>query len=124
MIQESIYNFLVSKTDLTAYVSTRIYWADAPQGSLYPQIVFKKLSAPKNYQLDDEWQRWRFFIFDEDKFNVDAIATLLKGYLQNLYGTVDEDDIDFITRLDESTIELRVEDKINYMYIDFRIIYH
>ncbi|HUT63701.1 MAG TPA: hypothetical protein VMZ04_07070 [Anaerolineae bacterium] len=124
MIQESVHNYLISKVDLTAYVGERIYWPDAPQGSTYPLITFKTVSAPKDYMLDDEWQRWRFYIFDEDKFVVNTISDKLKGYLQNLYGDVDVDYIDLITRIDEIDPEYRADDQVYYKYIDFRVIYH
>lgn len=123
MIEENIYNFLIADSSITALVGRRIHWINDEQGTAYPKITFKCMSKPKLYQATDEWRRYRFFVYGEDKYTVQNIADTLTSKLHGLYGEVDGVYIDFMSKLDEIPPELR-EDSIYEMYLDFRVKYH
>lgn len=123
MTAENIYNYLKDVDAIHAIVSDRIYWIDGDQGTTYPQISFKKISSPQKYETPDQWQRWRFYILCEDKFECNTLADLLTTHLNGIYGLLDVQYFDYISKIDEGIIKLR-DDEIYEMYIDFRIVYH
>lgn len=124
MIEENIYNYLISFSSLTSRVNPdSIGWIDVPEEYSYPKIKFVVISKPTMYQSDDQWQRWRFYIIAVDKFECQALADILTDILNRLYGLVDGTYIDYVAKIDESPIELR-DDSLYEMSIDFRVLYH
>ena len=120
MVEEKIYNYLRANLDLPA---RQIGWGDEPTGTAYPRVTFKKMSDPPLYQSTDTWQRWRFYVAHEDKFECKAIVELIVLALHGFYGLIEDFYFDFISKIDEGPIELR-EDNIYEIYVDFRVKYH
>jgi len=124
MREENIHNYLASFADLTQQVdSENIAWVDVPQERTYPRIKYVVLSKPVFHQTDDQWQRWRFYIVGNDKYDVDLIARILKQKLNRVYGDVGGAEFDLIVMLDESEMILR-DDNIYEVYQDYRVLYH
>jgi hypothetical protein len=104
-------------------MTEQVYFVQKPEEAVYPCIVFKCISSPGLYQTEDKWERWRFYIIGPDEWEVQSISGTLIDSLNRLYGDMAGRDIDFIQKLDESSIEKR-EDNTFEMYVDFRILYH
>lgn len=119
MIQQYIYDFLTAESGMI----DNIYYVEKPENAEYPCIVFKCISSPGLYQTDDKWERWRFYIIGPDQWEVQSISGVLIESLNRLYGDMSGREIDYIAKLDESSIEKR-EDNNYEMYVDFRILYH
>ena len=103
MIGENIYNYLVSLSDLLQLINKRsIGYVDVAQDRGYPKLTFNLISAPILYQSDDQWQRWRFWIFAKDQFIVEDIANVLRTNFQRLQGDMGGQDMLYVTKIDET----------------------
>lgn len=124
MVEQYIYNYLISESTFTDLVDTdALGWASVSQDASYPKVVYKIIDRPRIVDASDEWQRWRFYITSDNKFEIRDIADVLTSLLNGAYGALDSGNFDFIQKLNESEITLR-DDKIFQMYVDFRILYH
>ncbi len=124
MIEERIYNYLTSFTDVLARVNRNsIAWCDVEdKNAEYPRLTYKRISNPQLYQSTDQFQRYRFWIVGPDKFDVIALLDLLKEKLNRLYGDVDSQHFHFISLIDEGTMEKR-DDGMYEIYADYRFSY-
>ena len=122
MVEENIKNFLNEQSEFTDLVES-FGWIDLPEKSKYPRVTFKAISKPTLYQSTDRWERWRFYIVAANKKTCADIADVLDDLLNNLYGDVDSQAIDYIARIDEGQMERREDGKYE-MYVDFRVLYH
>lgn len=132
MVEENIYNYLVSISGLIALVDTKsIGWEDVEQDELYPKVVYKIIDNPTynevdNYIVTDAWQRWRFYIFSKEKFECQEIADVLTANLHRAFGDIDGRYFDLISKISESDFIISdgATGKTYEKYLDFRIIYH
>lgn len=124
MIEEDIYNFLISDTEFTSLVdSDSLGYISVENSASYPKVTFNIISRPRIVYGSDEWQRWRFFIVSDNRFECREIADVLTDMFNGSYGTFGSSTIDYIQKLDEYIVEL--DDRGLYqLSIDFRIKYH
>jgi len=129
MIQEAMYNFLNSITDLTDLVQD-INWIDGNQQNavlLYPAVTYRVISAPSLHLTSDQWQRWRFYIVGDNKNELYDIKKILEDNLNYAIGELDPTTgfkVDFIEKIDENEILYDSDTKLYTKFLDFRIIYH
>jgi hypothetical protein len=118
----AIYDYLNSDVNFSSRVNT-FGFLDVPEGSPVPRVSYKVISSPTFWETDDQWQRWRFFVVAEDKFDCLEIADIIEGLLNRAYGTIGGIYFDFISRLDASEVEQR-DDELYELYIDYRVKWH
>ena len=120
-VKDDIFSYISTVTGITDIVPVnQIGWIDTDENTPYPKIVYKMISAPPLYQANDEWQRWRFWIFSDSKVEALNIGTELRTALHRLQDTMGSTYYN-VFLIDESEVS-RQED-IYEKYIDFRIIY-
>lgn len=125
MISESLHTYLSEDTLIAAIVNAASigYITVNKDNADYPRIIYKKISSPAMYQGTDEWQRWRFYVLSQNKFDIDTIIGYITDRLNNVYGTIEDDDVDNISKIDEG-MTIKRDDGIFEGYVDFRINYH
>lgn len=104
-------------------MTQNIYFVEKPEEAEYPCITFKCISSPGLYQTDDKWERWRFYVIAPDQWEVQSITGELITTLDRLYGDMSGKEIDYIAKIDESSIDKRDDNNFE-QYVDFRILYH
>jgi hypothetical protein len=121
-VEENIFNYLTGKSDLTLYIGKRLGWI-VLEAKQYPQVTYKRIDAPGQLDYDDEWQRWRFYVMSNDKFECQTISDIIQGHLHRAYGLIDGRYFDCIVKIDQSPPEKRA-DNIFEQYTDYRVCYH
>ena len=122
-VREEIYNFLISETEFSAYVDPdSLGWISVDETADYPKVTYNTVSDPRMVYASDRWQRWRFYITSDDKFECEDIASVLTTLLNNSYGTFGTETIDYISKIDE--FEVTLDNNLYQLAIDFRVKYH
>lgn len=122
-IKDTIFLILKSDSDLLNLVpASQMGHIDVDEDTDYPRIVYKRISAPPLYQSNDQWTRWRFYMFSESKVELENISIELTSLLHRLYGTFGSQYIDYVTIIDD--VEITKGETVYEKYTDFRIIYH
>jgi len=120
-VKNDIYSFMQTQSGITDIVPVgQVGWIDCDTDTPYPRIIYKKISSPPLYQSNDEWQRWRFWVFSDDKTEVLAIGDELRTAFHRLQDTMGSTFYN-VFLIDESEVDRQEE--MYQKYIDFRIIY-
>jgi hypothetical protein len=82
-IETALKTYLLTLTPLTALISTRIYFAQAPENTAQPYIVISKVSDIKVHSHDGyesaRTDRFQFSIFSTSYATCKGIAAALEG---------------------------------------------
>lgn len=109
-IEEALSAHLKAHVGLSALVSTRIYWDEAPQGAALPFVVALNISDVKNHSLTGQYALeqpiYQFTAYAETKAAAKQIAAQIKAALQDYSGVMSGVRVQYIQLLNElSTLE-------------------
>lgn len=92
-IKAAIKSYLGGLAPLTALVGTRIYPRKKPQGAIYPQITYWRVSEPKRYSLDAAagtvTARYQFTVWAKKETGTEAQAEAVLEKLAGPGGALD-----------------------------------
>lgn len=84
-LRQAIYSHLVSNTGVTALVGNRIYYQQAPSGSVLPYVIFKPAQvdypAEAGYRMTE--QKWELWAVGEEAGQVDTVTAALDTALHD-----------------------------------------
>lgn len=122
MIELSIKNKLLARSEIVALVSTRIYYSILPQNPVLPAISFFKVSNYRPHDLDIALPRFQFDSWSTTYAQATQIANEIRLALQREKGTWTGMSIIQGIYLNEEMF-YENDTKIYHIASDFNIIY-
>lgn len=104
-IDDALRAYLLTKTALTALISTRIYPDFAPHKAAFPYVIYLKVSDVKEHthdgQVDLEMPNFQFTAYATTKAEARSVSNQIKAALCDYHGTLSEIEIPYITLINE-----------------------
>jgi len=128
LLDEAIWTHLSAVAAITAVIpATNIQWSEAAQETTANRIVYRMISAPPQYDSDDEWQRWEVVIIHSNKWTCRQVANLVSDNLHRFKGDNEGQfggmDIDYIAKISDRDPVL-LEDDTYEIIQEYRFIFH
>jgi hypothetical protein len=105
MIRSAIRTYLLTQTDLTNLISTRIYLTRIPDNGTYPCITFRRISSGRQHDLDGAAgyaeSNFEFEVWSDDSEEVEDVCEELRQALQGFRGTMGTTAVKRVTLEDE-----------------------
>lgn len=130
MIRTDLRKYLLTKTDLTALVGTRIHWQMIPQSeratAAYPCITYRRDIGGHGHDIDGSSgfaaPVFDFFVWGQGTEEVEAAAEQLRLSLQGFTGVMGETQVHGITLDDDRDFyfEPRQGEKVGLWAINHR----
>jgi hypothetical protein len=87
---ESIHTLLFANTALRTATGDRIYYARAPVGSTYPQVIYYDIASGTDYLVDFDSVTVQFSIWANDEFTALNISELIYRQMNRLGGIMSQ----------------------------------
>lgn len=121
-VHEAIRALLLSDTNVTALVGTRIYPVHMPLNAVVPNITIHEISGPEDYVTGHGYPRYQISCWSETFTEATTIKNAVKAGLNRFKGVVYGLNIQNISLLDCEDL-YEPESKLYHIPIDFQIVY-
>jgi len=109
MIEESLYNYLASITDITDIVDDKIYHHHLPQEAVFPVLTFQMISSRHDHDIQGAagacTARYQVDCWSRSLAECVELAEAVRQALQGYKGTMEDDHIFFITLDDQNNLD-------------------
>lgn len=91
-IEEALTTHLLAQTGLTALITRRFFYDEAPEGTTYPYVICINVSDVKDHtltgQLEVERPMYQFSVYAATRASARLVGIQLKAALQDYHGTL------------------------------------